>query len=114
MLVAQGVAREVTHDPLGPLVAQTMEKAMDKLSEGIGTAVDAALKQFAQAQARSRKNAVPAIFGEGGTGDPKRTFGAFLLAVRTGDQKALEEMGSRWVEWESASQKTAMSTQTGT
>ena len=37
--------------------------------------------------------------------------GRFLLAVRNGDQKALEAMGSRFAEWEG---QAALSTQTGT
>src|SRR5262249_18598757 len=49
-----------------------------------------------------------------GQGDPRKTFGLFLLAVRHGDRRALDDMGSRFVEWDDASQKAAMSTQTGT
>jgi hypothetical protein len=41
--------------------------------------IQTALTQFAGAQARSRKNGVPAILGEHKDGDPKRTFGAFLV-----------------------------------
>ncbi len=54
-----------------------------------------------------------AIFGEGGSGDPRKTFGLFLIATRTGDTQALEEMGSRFVEPDGIDKKTAMSTQTG-
>ena len=51
---------------------------------------------------KSRRNATPAIFGPGGDGDPKKTFGSFLLAIIRKDTRALEEMGSRFVEWDEA------------
>jgi HK97 family phage major capsid protein len=57
---------------------------------------------------------VPLIFGEGSNGDPKRTFGRFLLAVRHRDHHTLEQLGSRFCEWETGGQKAALSTQTGT
>jgi HK97 family phage major capsid protein len=80
----------------------------------IRSAVDDALKEFARTSTLSRKNALPRILGAAG-GEVKRTFGRFLLAVRNHDRKALDEMGSQFVEWDdSATQKIAMSTQTGT
>jgi hypothetical protein len=60
---------------------------------------------------RLTKNKVKAIFGEDGNGDPKKTFGRFLLAVMAKDSKTLDEMGSKFCDWD---QKTAMATQTGT
>jgi HK97 family phage major capsid protein len=57
---------------------------------------------------------VPLLFGPGGEGDPKQTFGQFLLAVRRRDHAALDRMGSRFCEWENTGQKTALATQTGT
>jgi len=113
-LVAQGIAEEVKEDPIAPIIAKSLEGLMANLTQGLNGAVESALKQFAQAQTLSRKNQRPRIFGAEGNGDPKHTFGAFLLAVRNRDIKALEEMGSRFCEWESTSQKAAMSTQTGT
>jgi HK97 family phage major capsid protein len=115
-LIASGTATALTDDAITPLVNRALEQALAGVAGGVQTAVDGALREFAQAQARSRRNAVPAIFGEGGSGDPKRTFGRFLLAVRAGDRSALEEMGSRFVEWgeDSIGHKAAMSTQTGT
>jgi HK97 family phage major capsid protein len=114
-LLASGTATAVTEDVITPLVTRALEQALTGITGGLQSAVDAALKDFAAASQRSRRHAVPAIFGEGGTGDPKKTFGRFLLAIRNHDVKALEEMGSRFVEWdEGVEQKTAMSTQTGT
>jgi HK97 family phage major capsid protein len=90
-----------------------MAKALEGIQGSLNTAVDAAIKDFAGTLQKSRKNAVPAIFGDGQTGDPKKTFGAFLTAVRTGDTKALDEMGSRFVEWD-ATNKAALNTNVGT
>lgn len=114
-LQAAGTAVAVADDPLGPLVSRALEQAAGGIPGAVQAAVDATLKQVAQANSLSRKNAVPRLFGEGSSGDPKRTFGRFLLAVRNGDVKALEEMGSRFVEWtgDDVERKTAMSTPTG-
>jgi HK97 family phage major capsid protein len=113
-LLDQGVAQAVEGDPLGPVVARSMETMLAHLTKSLNDAIDAALREFAVAQAKSRKNAVPAIFGPGNGGDPRRTFGGFLLAVRNHDVKALEEMGSRFAEWDGAAQKAAMGTTGGT
>ena len=105
-LIGQGVAEAVPDDPLAPLLAN--------LTGSLNRAIDARLKEFAQAQTRSRRHAIPILFGEGGDGDPKQTFGQFLLAVRRRDHAALDRMGSRFCEWEHTGQKVALSTQTGT
>jgi HK97 family phage major capsid protein len=105
-LIGQGVAEAVADDPLAPLLAN--------LTGSLHRAIDARLKEFAQAQTRSRRHAIPILFGEDGDGDPKQTFGQFLLAVRRRDQAALDRMGSRFCEWEHTGQKVALSTQTGT
>lgn len=114
-LVASGTATAVTDDPITPLVNKALEQALQGITGGVQGAVDAALKDFATASHKSRRNAVPAIFGQGNGGEPKRTFGRFLLAVRNHDLRALEEMGSRFVEWgdDDVGKKAAMSTQTG-
>ncbi len=113
-LIDGAKARAVAGDPLAETVGRSISDAMGKITGGLQTAVDAALKDFAAAQAKSRKNRVPEIFGDGPAGDERRTFGRFLLAIRKGDRKALEEMGSRFVEWDDVTTKAAMSTQTGT
>ncbi len=89
---------------------------MGNLTRSLNDTIDATLKEFSRELGKSRKNAVPAIFGAGGNGDPKQTFGRFLLAGRTGDQKAIEEMGGRWNDWEGIGQKAntaALSTNVG-
>src|SRR5262245_34762914 len=80
-LIASGLAEEVKEDPLAPLVAKSLEGLLANLTTSLNTTLDAALKEFAQAQSKSRKNKLPALFGDGNTGDPERTFGKFLLAV---------------------------------
>ncbi len=114
-LIATGQAKQIENDPLAPVIAKSMESMLSSITNTLNTTLEATLKEFANAQGKSRKNAVPAIFGEGNNGDPKATFGKFLLAIHNRDVKALEEMGSRFAEWDSPiDKKTAMSTQTGT
>src|SRR5947209_14590201 len=84
-LITQGIAEAMTDDPLAPVVAKSMEALLATLTRGLNNAMDSTLKQFADAQTKSRRNGVPLIFGDGGNGDPKKTFGHFLLAVRRRD-----------------------------
>lgn len=100
-IISGGYAEAVTSDPLGPVIAKGLENLLGSVTAGIDKAIESQLKAFADAMTKSRKNAVPAIFGANQKGDPQHTFGRFLLAVRHGDQKTLEEMGSHFVEWES-------------
>src|SRR5207248_10074910 len=86
-LIEQGAATAVENDPIGPAVGRAFEQAMGRFTESLTRAVDGALKQVADVQGRSRRNAAPLIFGENGSGDVKRTFGDWLLCVRKGDQK---------------------------
>lgn len=86
MLIAQGNAQAVE----GESIATAIDAAMRKAEESFSRAIDARLKEFAQAQSRSRKNAVPAIFGPDGEGDPKKSFGDFCLAIARKDTGYLE------------------------
>lgn len=114
-LIQAGVAEACKDDPIAPIIAKSMEAMLTNLTKSISDSMDVTLKQFGNELAKSRKNAVPAIFGAGNTGDPKKTFGSFLLAVKEKNHKALEEMGSAYADWdkEDVTTKTAMSTQTG-
>src|SRR5262245_30358921 len=112
-LVEQGIAEATQGDPYGPLMAKAMEATIATLTKNIETVFNEAIRQFGHAQSKSRRNAIPAIFGDGNNGDPKKTFGHFLLAVRNRDVKTLEEMGSRFCEWDGSEKKAAMNTQTG-
>lgn len=115
-LMDNGTAEAVKDDPLQDVIAKAMTTTMEGITGGLNKAVETALQQFAAASTKSRRGAVPAIFGEGNQGDPKKTFGSFMLAVQRRDLKALEEMGSRFVEWtaEELEQKAALNSQTGT
>jgi HK97 family phage major capsid protein len=113
-LIEQGVAEAIQGDPLGPVVARSMEALLAGLTKSLNDTIDSTLREFAAAKTKSRKNAVPALFGEGNSGDPRRTFGSFLLAVRQHDTKTLEEMGSRLADWDSGREKAAMSATSGT
>jgi hypothetical protein len=110
-LLDAGIAAKVEGDQLAPLVQKSMEGMLAGITDTLTKSIDAVLKQFAEAHTKSNKNKVKAIFGEDGDGDPKKTFGRFLLAVISKDSKTLDEMGSKFCDWD---QKTAMATQTGT
>jgi HK97 family phage major capsid protein len=86
MLIKQGVAEAVLGDPLAPLVNKTIEQAMNRLSEGISSSVDLALKQFADAQGQAHKHAVPLIFGTGPARDDaylEKEYGSTRAEPRT-------------------------------
>src|SRR5205807_2962897 len=55
-LIASGVAKAVADDPLSAAINRGVEDALAGL-------VNANLRQFADAQAQSRRLAVPALFG---------------------------------------------------
>ncbi len=100
-LVAAGVARAVTDDPLTPLINRGIESALSGLGRGLDAAVGQALQRFADAQAVARKHGVPAIFGPGSGGDPRKTFGDYLLAVARNDRGYLEKhYGSVFNAWQ--------------
>ncbi len=114
-LIEQGAAVAIDNDPIGPAVGRAFEQAMGRFTDSLQRAVDGALKQVADVQGRSRRNAAPLLFGENGAGDVKHTFGDWLLCVRKGDQKTLsDKYGSHLVGWDSAESKSAMNSQQGT
>lgn len=113
-LVDGGFAKQIPDDTLAPTIAKSLESSLKSITENIQTTIDNTLKAFANELTKSRKNSIPAIFGKGGNGDPKHTFGNFLLAVRHKNAKALEEMGSQYMEFDDVSQKAStLTTQTG-
>ncbi len=113
-LVEKGIAAKIEEDLLSPVITKSIDSILSTFTKSLNSAFDSSLKQFALAQTKSRKNAIPAIFGAGNSGDPNRTFGSYLLAIRRGDAKALEEMGSHWADWENVGAKAALNSQTGT
>jgi len=111
-LIEKGLAAPVTDDPIGPAIAKGLESAFGKLNAALEKTVDEALKSFANAQTQAKKHAIPAIFGEGGEGDPSRTFGDYLLGVRRGDSKFLADKYKSYPS--EIDTKTAMATTSGT
>ena len=91
LLVEQKIA-EPCADPTGALVARAVEQAAGKLTQGLDGVLNAALKQFADAQSQARRHATPAIFGDSkGERDPHRNFGDWLLHVARQDDGYLEK-----------------------
>ena len=83
-LVTQKIAIPVTDDLITPAVHKAMEHAFAGFQKGIDAALNTALQQFQDAQAQSRRLAIPAIFGPGGDGDPRgKSFGDWLVQVGT-------------------------------
>jgi HK97 family phage major capsid protein len=81
-LVAQQIAQPVTDDIITPAVQKAMEQAFAGFQKGLDAVINASLKSFQDAQAKSRKNAVPTIFGDGNSGDTHgKTFGDWLVQV---------------------------------
>ena len=77
-LFEQKLANPAGDDALSPVVAKAMETAMNRVSDSVNLLVESTLKKFQEAQAKSQKSAAPAIFGEGGKGDPNHCFGDWL------------------------------------
>src|SRR5262249_34442686 len=90
-LVAQQLAVPVTDDLITPAVSKALESAFTKFTQSLDGIINASLKAFADAQGQAKKHAVPLIFGEANTGDPKKSFGDFCLAVARKDSGYLEK-----------------------
>src|SRR5262245_36779723 len=116
LLIEQGVAEALQHDPIAPLLAKSMERMLASPTGRMNRALPHAVKQLADAHTSARKHAVPAIFGPKGDGDPHgKSFGDWLLAVRRGDAKYLADTyDSHLADWEGAGRKAAMATTGGT
>lgn len=111
-LLTAGIGQQMTDDPITPIITRGLESALGGFTRGLDGIITQTLQKFAQAQTHSRKNAVPAIFGPGQSGDPSRSFGDFCLAVARKDTKYLEtHYGSKFVEY---SQKAALAESSGT
>ena len=77
-LSERGIGDPAGDDALSPVLARAMEAAMTRVSDSVGQIIDTTLKRFAEAQEQARRHAVPALFGDGGQGDPKKNFGDWL------------------------------------
>jgi HK97 family phage major capsid protein len=111
-LIAAGIAKAVEGDPITPMISRAMESALGGFTKGLDAIINETVKKFADAQKLSHKNAVPAIFGQGGQGDPKKNFGDWCLAVARKDRHYLEKhYGSQFVDY---SGKAALAEASGT
>jgi HK97 family phage major capsid protein len=110
-LVSAGIAKWVEDDPIQAAISRGIGGALDGFTRGLDQIIAATLKQFADAQTKSRKNGLPQIFGEGNSGDSKKSFGDWALAVARGDRNYLEKhYGSSFVAWQ---QKAALGEASG-
>ena len=92
ILVSEGIAAEVSGDPYGGIIAKALDASVANLSKNLDAVIGTALKQFADAQGKSRKNGAPLIFGENSREDNRgKSFGDFCLAVARKDAKYLEQ-----------------------
>jgi HK97 family phage major capsid protein len=112
-LIEQGIAETVQGEHLGGLIEKQIGGMLEGLTRGLNDTITKTLEQFSKAQALSRKNAVPALFGDGGAGDPKKNFGDWLMNVAVAGSKngkrAVEaqdrlekEYGSMFNTWQKA------------
>jgi HK97 family phage major capsid protein len=100
-LIASGVAKAFSDDPITPLVAKGIESALGGFTKGLDGIIQATLKQFADAQSKSKKNGVPILFGEHNTGNPRHSFGDWILGVARNDRAYVEKhYGSTFNEWQ--------------
>jgi HK97 family phage major capsid protein len=70
----------------------SLDGILDTITKSLSDTITATLKDFATAQAKSNKNAVPAIFGDRRDGDPHYCFGDFCLALATKNFKRLDDV----------------------
>ncbi len=100
-LIAAGSATPVADDALTPMVSRALEQALGGFTRGLDAVINETLTRIADTQSHSRRHAVPALFGPGNAGDPKKTFGDWCLAVARNDRTYLEKhYGSKFNEWQ--------------
>jgi len=92
-LIDQGIAEAAQRDHLGSLIEKQIGGMLEGLTRGLNETITKTLEQFAKSQTLSRKNAVPAIFGESGEGDPKKNFGDRLVNVAIAASKNAKRAG---------------------
>jgi HK97 family phage major capsid protein len=91
LLVDQKLAESVSGDPIQAMITKSLESATGKWAQSMDQVINLTLQKFHEAQGQARRHAVPAIFGPGGDGDPKRNFGDWAAAVARDDQAYLEK-----------------------
>jgi HK97 family phage major capsid protein len=91
LLIEQKIGESLAHDPLSDLITRSLETATSKWAQSMDQVIALTLQKFQEAQSESRKHVVPAIFGAGGDGDPKKNFGDWACAVARDDRAYLEK-----------------------
>jgi HK97 family phage major capsid protein len=103
LLIEQKIATAVNRDPLNGVVVKALEDVTSKWAASLDSVIATTLAKFQDAQSQAKKHAIPAIFGEGNDGDPKKNFGDWLTKVARHDSAALEkEYGSTFNPWQKA------------
>jgi HK97 family phage major capsid protein len=114
LLTEPRIAEPVAGDPVENRVAQALQAAGTRWTKSLDQIIDMALQKVQEAQSQAMRHARPALFGPRGDGDPKHSFGDWLLAVRRNDGRYLaDQYGSHFADWDNAGHKAALNTQTG-
>jgi HK97 family phage major capsid protein len=100
LLVKGGIAEAVQGDPLPALIEKHVGGMLASLTKGLNDTITDTIKKIADAQGRSRKSAIPLLFGsDHHEGDPKKNFGDFCLCIATKNLKRLDEVyGAQMVD----------------
>jgi HK97 family phage major capsid protein len=110
-LIHSGAAVALGDDALTSAVNRAVDGALSRCTQQLDALINQSLKAFADAQGQSRRVAAPVLFGPGGDGDPKKSFGDWCLAVARNDRGYLEKhYRSTFSEWR---QKAAMAEASG-
>ncbi len=81
-LVTAGIATAVpADDAINSLVQKLTGSIAESMTKSLDAVINATLTKFKEAQSQAKRHAVPAIFGEGANGDPKKNFGDWLYKV---------------------------------
>jgi HK97 family phage major capsid protein len=113
LLIQQGIAEAIPGDPLGDVINKSVTSLVEGMTRGIDQTIQETLRKIQEAQETARRHAVPALFGEGGSGDVKKNFGDWLVTVATATvgkgQKRIDaanrlekEYGSLFQPWQKA------------
>jgi hypothetical protein len=89
-LIHSGAAVALGDDALTAAVNRAVDGALSRCTQQLDTLINQSLRSFADAQSQSRRAAVPVLFGPGGDGDPKKSFGDWCLAVARNDRQYLD------------------------
>jgi HK97 family phage major capsid protein len=91
LLIENKTAEPIPGDPIGDMITKSLGQATEKWAQSMDSVINATLTKFLDAQSQAKKFAVPAIFGEGGEGDPKKNFGDWAAAVARDDHHYLSK-----------------------